>query len=259
MRARTAVQWMVLSMALVAGPLAADARSKVSFPVEPMAGSFVTDTAGLISKEHGPEIDRLAAALLGEKRYPVRVVTIRSLAVQGAVGYTIERYAAELLQSWTKDETVRSHGMVLVVAADDRTARIQLGSAWGHAHDGRSREIMNRMILPAFRRGDLSAGILAGVRGFDAMGRQLALPTGQPWWMPPALTAVTADQPWWTLPALAAGALVLLVGLVSIVRGGRRSWAWAAAAFVLGLVLSRIFGGGSAEASDSGGGATGEW
>ena len=32
----------------------------------------------------------------------------------------------------------------------------------------------NRLLLPAFRKGELSAGILNGVRGFDAMGRQLA-------------------------------------------------------------------------------------
>jgi len=50
---------------------------------------------------------------------------------------------------------------------------------------------------------------------------------------------------------------VAVAGLVSVGRNGRRSWAWAAAAFVLGIVLARTFG--WASASDSGGGATGEW
>jgi hypothetical protein len=121
---------------------------------------------------------------------------------------------------------------------------------------------MSRLILPAFRRGEFSAGILDGVRGFDAMGRQQALPTNQPWWMPVAVPLDALDalgEPWWALPALVAGGLVVLVGLIAIARGGRKSWAWAAAAFVVGLVLSRIFGGGAAEASDAGGGATGEW
>ncbi|MBI1734840.1 MAG: hypothetical protein HYR51_06680 [Candidatus Rokubacteria bacterium] len=66
------------------------------------------------------------------------------------------------------------------------------------------------------------------------------------------------DGPWWTLLALVAVAIVVLVGLVAVARGGRRSWAWAAAAFIFALVLSRFFGG-SAEASESGGGASGEW
>ena len=259
MRPRRSVQLAVLWMALVAGPLGSDAMGKPSFPAPPLAGTFTSDAAGLISKEHGSEIDRLAAELLSEKGYPISVVTIRSLAAQGADSYTIERYAAELLQSWSQEERLRSYGMLLLVAADDRTARIQLGSAWGRAHDDRARKIMDRLILPAFRRGEFSTGILDGVRGFDAMGRQLVLPTlDQPWWMLPALAADGLDQPWWVLPALAAGGLVLLAGLVSLGRSGRRSWAWAAGAFILALFLSRAFS--WARGSDSeGGGATGEW
>jgi hypothetical protein len=60
------------------------------------------------------------------------------------------------------------------------------------------------------------------------------------------------------LPAFAVGGLVLLIGVISVTRRGRKSWAWVAAAFVFGIVLSRIFGG-SAEAGASEGGATGKW
>lgn len=254
---RRAVQLAVLLMALLA-PMASDAVSQPSFPAPPPAGHVISDAAGVIGKEDGAEIGRMAAALLAEKGYPISVVTIRSLAAQGAGGHTIERYAAELLQSWHQDERGRSHGMLLLVAAEDRVARIQLGSAWGSAHDDRARRVMDRLILPAFRKGELSTGILDGVRGFDAMGRQLALPAvGQPSWMPRALVVEGLDQPWWMLPALVAGGLVLMVGVVSLARRGRQSWAWAAAAFIFALLLSRFFG--SAEASDSGGGATGGW
>jgi uncharacterized protein len=254
---RRALQAVMLLMALLA-PMASDAANKPSFPAPPPPGRFISDTAGVIGEGDGSEIDRLAAALIAEKGYPIGVATIRSLAAEGADGYTIERYAAELLQSWHQDERMRSHGMLLVVASKDRVARIQLGSAWGRAHDDRARRVMDRLILPAFRKGEFSAGILNGVRGFDAMGRQLALPAvGQPSWMPCALIVEGLDDPWWTLPVLVAGGLVLVVGLVSLARRGRRSWAWAAAAFIFALLLARFFG--SAEASGSGGGATGDW
>jgi uncharacterized protein len=191
-------------------------------------------------------------------------VTIRSLAAQGAADYTIERYAAELMQHG--DEYFRSYGMLLLVAADNRTARIQLGSAWGTAHDGRARRVMGGMILPAFRKGDFSSGILAGVRGFDAMARQRNLPLrAQPWWLPAALdiNALELNLPlegdWWVLPALAVGALVLVIGVISVARGGRKSWAWVAAAFIFGIVLSRIFGGSAEAGASSEGGATGKW
>ena len=269
MRSRSVVWWMALLFALVVGPLASDARGKLSFPAAPLAGTFSTDAAGLITDEDSSEIDGLAAALLAEKGYPIRVVTIRSLAAQGAAGYTIDRYATELLRAWKHEARLGEYGMLLVVAADDRVARIQLGSAWGQAHDGRARQIMDRLILPAFRKGELSEGILGGVRGFDALGRQLALPTDLPWWMLPELTAglldqswwpLTAgstDQPWWTVPALVAGGLALLVGLLAVARRGRKSWAWAAAAFVFGIFVSRAVS--AARGGDSGGGATGEW
>jgi len=254
---RRAVQLVVLLMALLA-PVTSNAVGKPSYPPPLLPGHFISDAANVIRKEDGSEINWMATALLAEKGYPIGVVTIRSLAAQSAGGYTIARYAAELLQVWHQDERVRSHGMLLVVAAEDRVARIELGSAWGSAHDARARRVMDRLILPAFRKGEFSTGILNGVRGFDAMGRQLALPAiGHPWWMPRALVVDGLDEPWWTLPGLVAGGLVLVVGLVSLARRGRRSWAWAAAAFIFALVLSRFFG--SAEGRGSEGGATGEW
>lgn len=261
---RRSAQLVVLLMVLVAGA-SAYAAGNPSFPAPPPPGRVISDAAGLINGGDASEITRLAEALLTETRYPIRVVTIRSLAAQGAGGYTIERYAAELLQSWRGDDHFRSYGMLLLVAAENRAARIQLGAAWGIAHDGRARRVMDGLILPAFRKGEFSSGILAGVRGFDAMGRQRNLPIkNQPSWLPAALDInalelnLQLDGDWWVLPAFAVGGLVLLIGVISFARRGRKSWAWVAAAFIFGIVLSRIFGG-SAEASESGGGATGKW
>jgi uncharacterized protein len=259
---RRSVQLVVL-LALVAAT-SASAAGNGSFPAAP-PGRVVSDAAGLLNGGDASEIVRLAEALLAEKRYPIRVVTIRSLATQGAPGYTIERYAAELMHSWRGDGYFASYGMLLLVAADNRTARIHLGSAWGTTHDRRARRVMDAMIVPAFRKGEFSAGILAGVRGFDAMARQRSLPIrNQPSWMPAELDInavdldLQMDDGWWVLPAFAMGGLVLVIGLISLARRGRRSWAWVAAAFIFGILLSRFFGG-SAEASESGGGATGKW
>lgn len=264
MEMRHSIPLVALLIALVT-QASADAAGTPTFPAAPPPGRVILDGAGLINGGDASEIVRLAEALLTEKRYPIRVVSIRSLAAQGAPDYTVERYAAELMRAWGGDAHFRSYGMLLLVASENRTARIQLGSAWGTTHDGRARRVMDGMILPAFRKGELSAGILAGVRGFDAMGRQLNLPVrDQPWWMPATLDInalelnLQADEGWWVLPAFAAGGLVLLIGVISFARRGRRSWAWVAAAFVFGILLSRFFGG-SAEASESGGGATGDW
>ena len=240
---------ILIALFLVAWPLVGTGWAQATFPTRPPSGGvIVSDEIGLIRVEDRPEIERIGTALFRDKGYPVCVVTIRSLAAHKASGYTIERYAAELLKAWNLEANHRSHGMLLLVAEDDRQARIQLGAAWGAAHDGRAREIMDSLILPAFRRGEMSRGILDGVRGFDAMGRGLALP------MPPL--------PWWLIPAVAAGALALIGGIVSLSRSGRRGWAWAIAGIVGGILLSRAIawarGGGDDSSADESG-VTGKW
>lgn len=242
---------MLLALLLIAGPLAGTGWAQATFPNRPPSGGvIVSDEIGLIKVEDRPEIERIGAALFKDRGYPVCVVTIRSLAAHKATGYPIERYAAEILKTWNLEADHRSHGMLLLVSEDDRQARIQLGTAWGAAHDGRAREIMDSLILPSFRRGEMSRGILDGVRGLDAMGRGLALP------MPPF--------PWWLIPAVAAGALVLVGGIISLGRSGRQSWAWAIAGIVGGILLSRAIawargGGGGGDSTADESGVTGKW
>jgi uncharacterized protein len=238
---------VLLALLLIAGPLASSGWAQASFPTRPPSGGvIVSDEIGLIKVEHRQEIERIGAALFKETGFPVTVVTIKALAAQRASGYTIEQYASEMLVAWKLEPVHRSHGMLLLVSEEDRRARIQLGPAWGNSHDGRALEVMDSLILPAFRRGDLSQGILDGVRGFDAMARGLALPS------PP--------RPWWLIPVAAAGGLLLVAGVVSLGRSGRRSWAWAIGGFVGAIVLSRAIAyarGGGSSTDDSG--VTGKW
>jgi uncharacterized protein len=261
---------LLFSSLLVLGPLAGLGLAQVAFPAAPPSGSFVIDDAKLLTPAHRQEVDRIAAALNRERGYPVTVVTIRSLAAQRAAGYTIDRYASEMLKAWNLDPDRRGYGLLLLVAVDDRQARIELGAAWKGVHDGRGREVMDRLILPAFRNGDLSRGIVAGVQGFDAMGRGLALP-GQGVL---ATLGPVAELPWWLIPACAAAVVVAVGGVLSLRRSGRKGLAWVVAAFVGGILLSRALawarGGGdddSGDAGDSGAdaepaqetGVTGKW
>jgi uncharacterized protein len=243
---------LLLSSLLLLGPLADRAFSQVVFPALPPSGTFVVDDAKLLTPAHRQEVDRIAGALNRERGYPVTVVTIRSLAAQRAAGYTIERYASEMVKAWNLDPDRRGYGLLLLVAADDRQARIELGAAWKGVHDGRSRDVMDRLILPAFRSGDLSRGIVAGVQGFDAMGRGLPLPSDG---ILAALGSV-AELPWWLIPAGAALVLVLIGGVFSFRRSGRKGLAWVVAGFVGGILLSRALawarGGGDGDSDDSG-------
>ncbi len=241
-------------VAVLVGLLAAAvAAAAVSFPEKPPADHFYRDEAGLIHEAEGREIDRIAGELLKEQQIPIVVVTIDSLAAHGAAGYTIERYAAELFDHWGIGSQRRNYGMLLLVSRGDRRARIELGTAWGHATDLQAQQVMNTLIVPEFRNGNYSEGILAGVRGMDAMARGLQLPRPK--------------QPWWALPLLIA-LIALVVGvIVSLFKSGRTGWGWAliialgALLFFLLRAAARSGGSGGAfgGGSSGGGGASGSW
>ena len=259
-RSNTIASLVVVIVGLVgAGPLAGTAPAQVAFPAAPPPGQFVVDEARLIEPLHQVDLEGLAGELKRELGYPVTVVTIRSLSSHGAGGYSIERYTSEMLKTWPPDSDRQAYGLTLLVSADDRLARIELGSAWRGVHDGRAREIMDHLILPAFRRGELSKGILAAVKGFDAMGRGRRLPGESLFgWLIPEFLA-PADRGWWFMPVMIAGIVVLVVGAISLARSGRRGVAWAAAGFVGAILLSRAIALARGDDSNDSGGATGKW
>jgi uncharacterized protein len=238
---------------VLAAGLHTAAAGEATFPDPPAPERFHRDEAGLIRADEGRELDRIAAELLDEEQVALIVVTIDSLAAHGAAGYTIERYADALFDQWGIGSQARNYGMLLLVSRGDRRARIELGAEWGRTHDSQAQEVMDTLILPEFRRGSYAEGILAGVRGLDAMARGLQLPRPAP--------------PWWALPLLLGLAAAAIAVVISLFRSGRSGWGWAllAALAALLFVVMRSAGqkGGSSDAFDggssSGGGASGRW
>ena len=268
---RSPLRWNIIASLAVlmlgllgAVPLPGAGPAQVAFPAAPEPGRFVVDEARLIAPLHQVDLEGIAGELKREHGYPVTIVTIRSLSSHGAVGYTIERYTSEMLKSWPPNAERQNYGLTLLVSADDRLARIELGSAWRGVHDGRAKEIMDHLILPNFRRGQLSEGILAAVKGFDAMGRGRRLPGESMFgWLVREFVA-PADQPWWFLPAIAGGLIALIAGIISLARSGRKGLAWAVAGFLGVILLSRLIAMAKGGDSDDGGstessGATGKW
>jgi uncharacterized protein len=257
---RTATSRTLLLLAGLAMLSATPALAqRTTFPEAPPPGVFHVDEAGLLRPAEAAEIDRVAGALLAEHDVPIVVVTLQRLADRNAAGYTIERYAAELFDQWGVGSQDRNYGILLLVAAGDRTARIELGAAYAGRYDDAARYVMDELILPEFRGDRYPEGILAGVRGLDAMARGLPLPA------PPL--------PRYALP-LVIGVFVATTALAfSLLNSGKRGWGWALLAMLAALLLwllSRMgrAGGGTGSGggggafrggSSGGGGATGRW
>ena len=240
----------LLSLLILLAPLRAFG---ITFPDKPPSEHYYVDEAGLISPETGEQIDKTASALLGEEQIPLFVVTISSLASQDAVTYTIEQYATALFDKWGIGSQDRNYGILLLISKGDRKARIELGAGWEHKFDNQAQQVMDQLIVPAFKRGDFAGGITEGVRGLDAMARGLELPK--------------AKAPWWLLPAMIIGLIGAVMLIINLFKTGRRGWAWALIAalgvflfFIIRAMLSNAgSGGGFGGGSSGGGGATGSW
>lgn len=227
---------------------------------------FIVDLAGLISSSDKVHIRETATKLLNDKATPIIVVTIESMANYGGAGMRIETFAHLLFDQWAigqakLDGQLWNTGILLVVSRDDRKARIELGAGWKHEQDALAQQIMDEQIVPRFRQGDFSGGIVAGVEALDKMARGLELPK--------------APTPWWQ-PLLIAGAVAIMIfTVVSLIRRGASGWAWllwGAVFSIIGYLLysflrsSMSSGGGGGFSGGSfgggysgGGGATGSW
>jgi uncharacterized protein len=137
---------------------------------------FLVDRADMISPDDEKRIKESNDRLLTETATPIVVVTIESMARYGGDNATIEEFARKLFDQWgighaMVDERPHDRGILLLVARDDRQARIELGTGWGLGYDRSSRWIMDERIIPHFKEGQFSQGIVAGVEGLEAMVR----------------------------------------------------------------------------------------
>jgi uncharacterized protein len=223
---------------------------------------FIRDLAGMLDPGAKEHIRELCDSLLTDKATPIIVITIESMAKYGGEGMRIETFATLLFDQWgighaTLGGQDWNTGILLLVSRNDRKARIELGGGWGRREDALCRQIMDEHIVPEFKQGRFSGGIVAGVEALDQMGRKLELPT--------------RPRPWWHY-AMVVGLIGLAVfTIVSLVRNGSGGWAWffwGVVFAIVGTILYQMvtnrssggFGGGSfGGGSSGGGGATGSW
>jgi uncharacterized protein len=244
---------------------ATSASAAININVErPGDREFVRDLAGIITSADEQKIKKLCDELLTAKATPIIVVTIPSMAAHGGQGLRIETFATLLFDQWqigikSVNKQDWNTGILLLVSTGDRKAQIELGAGWGRAKDGLCTQIMNTLIVPNFKQGKFSAGIVAGVEGLDKMGRDLKIPR--------------MARPWWHYALIVGFIGLAIFTAVSLSKRGSSGWAWlfwgavfALVGYMLYSMLSNSgnssggFSGGSFGGGFSGGGgATGSW
>ena len=258
-------------------------------PTTPPDGIFFVDEASLIDPLTETKINTVAGTLLAEEQVPIYVVTIRSLASKNAITMDIEDYAAHVFDRWGIGSQDRNYGVLLLISKADRKARIELGAAWNNQYDDQAEQVMQRLIIPEFRRGNFSAGIEDGVNGLDRMVRGLELIPGNEFQYrrqtltqskPFDFSALMTKDAWPIWLIILGGGALLFAALVDIAKVGTSGWGYIALKVIGFLILVPIMfllavmvlggggdgdydggfgGGGFGGGSSGGGGATGSW
>ncbi len=144
---------VLLFLSLLSDAVLAD---EPRFP--PLTGRVVDD-ADILNGSTRAALTDILAQHERETGNQVVVITLKDLQ-----GYTIEDFGYQLGRKWGIGQKEKNNGALLIVAPREHKVRIEVGYGLeGVLTDAASRAIIERDILPAFRRGDFNAGVLAGV------------------------------------------------------------------------------------------------
>ncbi|MEO1221805.1 MAG: TPM domain-containing protein [Pseudomonadota bacterium] len=143
--------------ALIASPACAQ-------PEIPELTGRVVDAAEIIPTDVEVELTTLLETLESETERQLVVTTIPDLQ-----GYDIADYGYQLGRTWGIGDAERNDGALLIVAPNDRQVRIEVGYGLeGTLTDAYSSHIIQTMIVPRFRDGDMTGGIIAGTNALVA-------------------------------------------------------------------------------------------
>ncbi len=101
------------------------------------------------------------------------------LTVKGLEGEAIESFALRVAEAWQVGDAQRDDGAILIVAAEDRRARIEVGYGLeGAVPDALAARILREQMIPRFRVGEMGAGVRAGALAVMAAARGEVVPGG---------------------------------------------------------------------------------
>ena len=161
----------MLSVVLPAGAQQLQAVPKLSGPV--------VDTVGLLSPDTREALTQQLLALQERKGSQLAVLVVATTQPE-----PIEAYSIRVAEAWKLGRGKAGpsgqevdDGVLLLVARDDRRARIEVGYGLeGAISDGIARRIIDQQLLPHFRQQDWDGGVQAAVDALQARIDGEALP-----------------------------------------------------------------------------------
>ena len=133
----------------------------------------VNDLVGLLSPQQRDALEAQLAAFEGETSHQLAVLTVEALG-----GEPIESFALRVAESWQLGHEDLDNGILLVVAVEERRVRIEVGYGLeGAVPDAVAKRVIEDVMVPRFRAGEMGEGVGAGAEALMAAAR------GE--WVPP--------------------------------------------------------------------------
>lgn len=146
-------------LALGALYLVLGTRTVASAQTFPEPRGYVNDYANILNEETTRTLENKLDAFSQSTTNQIVVVTVSDLQES-----TIEDYAVRLFERWKIGAKERDNGVLLLVAHQERSVRIEVGYGLEPViNDAKAGRIIRDIIVPAFRSEDYDTGVVRGV------------------------------------------------------------------------------------------------
>ncbi|HUP56515.1 MAG TPA: TPM domain-containing protein [Bdellovibrionota bacterium] len=235
----------------------------------PAHTGLVVDQAGILDEPLERNLEASLRQFQAEKGPQLQVLTVRSLG-----GQPIEDYSIRVADAWKLGDRARDDGVLLLIALEDRAARIEVGQGLeGTLPDITAGRIVSQVLVPRFREGRYDDGTVAALQAIAGqLGGTLTAPAGASYASPRETRGFGIGL----FPIL----LLFFLIVPRMLGGRRRRYGGGGRGLMTGMLLGHLLGsgrrrgglgggwgggggggifGGGGGGGFSGGGASGRW
>ena len=130
-----------------------------AFDIPPLTGPVI-DQVGLLSQATQNQLSRVLQEAHQNKGPQIQVLILESLQ-----GLEIEDAAIKIFDKWKLGGEKEDNGVLFLIAPKEKKLRIEVGRGLeGDIPDAIAKRIVSDIVIPFFKRGEFSAGVIQGVQ-----------------------------------------------------------------------------------------------
>jgi uncharacterized protein len=156
----TALSQYKLALFLIILCLSSFASSQV-YPARP--ADSLNDFADVLDQDSETRIREMLSRFKQNRQIEMKVITIGSVTDYGFDG-EIEPFATGLFNYWGIGDAARNDGILMLIAIQDRSMRLELGAGYPKQMDRTAKNIIDQVMIPAFKQQNYASGIEKGVQ-----------------------------------------------------------------------------------------------